>query len=46
MDVVILLENKLTPWQSNAKGCSSNQYINQYIILDTEAVFLLGVTLF
>ena len=31
MDVVILLENKLTPWQSNAKGCSSNQYI----ILDT-----------
>ena len=42
MDVVILLENKLTHWQSNAKGCSSNQYI----ILDTEAVFLLGVTLF
>ena len=42
MDVVILLENKLTPWQSNAKVCSSNQYI----ILDTEVVFLLGVTLF
>ena len=42
MDVVMLLENKLTSWQSNAKGCSSNQYI----ILDTEAVFLLGVTLF
>lgn len=42
MDVVILLENKLAPWQANAKGCSSNQYI----ILDTEAAFLSDVILF